>query len=361
VGYVRYREKDQEVIDNRQYERTVLFPAAPPRVYYDCYYCDKSFDSVAERNSHIKKSHGVVGPLLFVNGKLCDKEVHVEKISSAKIVLCGFTDITVKINDQVVSNADEIDIMAFIHNTNVHDDLVVIGSREFHIYKYDSINVANVAVDSTIDSWEKGLEQDISISKNYPNGLNKAEIRYLDGFFDYYTACRTFDATEKKKRYEDAYALLSSFSTLTPKARVLLKVIAFRLNWVERLEYLCLVSKGAFDNIVMFFKGEEIQKVDKDVREPERRIFVEHGLAECLESIMNYQEGNWKAVDEYLETFSDSTIADMKDTNHKDRLLLIKARRMKQRGEYGLTRQYYKDIKTPYFRNEAKAFIKEQN
>jgi hypothetical protein len=308
---------------------------------------------------HIKQAHSVVGPLLFINGRICAGNEYLAKINSVKIALCGFVNSVISLNVDTISynEADIVDITEDIKKCD-SPIILTIGRKKHQINLYSKIKIDDKKLESIIEKWEQHLEQGLPIKKNYPEELDIAEKKYLDGFFNYYIACSACLPEDKRKRYADAFAILSEFNSMTPKARVLLKIIAFRLNWIERLETLCKTSKGAFDTVISFFKGERDEKIVLDKRENEHTIFVENGVAECLEAIMSFQEEDWIAVDKYINGFDDDKINAIKDINFKDRLLLLKARRMKQRGEYNLARRYYSEIKTPYLKAEADAFIK---
>lgn len=276
MGYAKYFEDNERIATERKYEREIVIASAPNKIYYDCYYCNKSFESFEDRNNHIKSSHNVVGPLLFVNGRIASDEYYVDTIVSAKIALCGFNDFAISVDNQKIVN-DNTDINLISHlNKNNDTHVIKIEQKYFNIYKYNSINISSNEVDEIINGWESQTAnlQPLNPSQgSFPSILNEAEKRYLNGFFEYYTACKTTDPTNKKHRYETAFAILSSFNKLTPKARVLLKVIAFRFNWIETLEHLSKATQaqGVFDVVINFYYGRKSALTEKEGTE---KIFV---------------------------------------------------------------------------------------
>ena len=363
MGFAKYFEDNERIIAERKYEREVVYPSAPKKIYYNCYYCNKSFESIENRNCHIKSSHNVVGPLLFINGKIAPNEYYVDEMNSAKIVLCGFNDITISIDNQLIKSENtEIDLILYFNK--VKDSYTIkIGQKIFKIYKYNSINISKSDIDDIINNWEKLINADNQLSfaqESYPKTLNEAEKRYLNGFFEYYTACQnSISSTDKNNRYESAFAILSSFNKPTPKARVLLKVIAFRWNWIETLENLSKATKGEFDTVVDFFYGREsIITRKENIRKKKQQIFVEYDIADFFDAIVAYQNGNWDVVNKFLANWTDEKIAEVVDINKKDRILLLKARQMKIFEKYPAAKMYYDDIKTPFIKKEAENYSK---
>jgi hypothetical protein len=363
MGFAKYFEDNEKITAERKYERTVVVSSALKKIYYDCYYCNKSFASIENRNNHIKSDHSVVGPLLFINGKISLEEYYVDELKSAKIILCGFNNIRISINNQTIKHSDmDINLISYFTEEN-NSYTIKIGQKTFRIYKYNTIDISSSDVDEIINNWEEQINKDEPLNPSQvslPKTLNEAERRYINGFFDYYTACKNIiSSTDKKNRYEAAFAILSSFNKLTPKARVLLKVIAFRLNWIENLEHLSKTTKGVFDTVVDFFYGRESRKtVNENIREKKQQIFVEYDIADCLDAIVAYQNGNFGVVDKFLENWTDEKIAEVKDVNKRDRILLLKARRMKMAKQYPAAKKYYDDIKTPFIKKEAENYGK---
>src|SRR5690349_21686000 len=142
MGYAKYFEDNEKIIAERKYERAGVGRSAPKKIYYDCYYCNKSFTSIEDRNNHIKSGHNVVGPLLFINGKISLEEYYVDELESAKIVLCGFNNIRISINNQTITHSDtDIDLISYFNKEN-YSYTIKIGQKTFRIYKYNSIKIS---------------------------------------------------------------------------------------------------------------------------------------------------------------------------------------------------------------------------
>lgn len=362
MGYAKYFEDNERITRERIYEREITELNVLNKIYYDCYYCNKSFESSEKRNIHIKKEHNVVGPLLIINGKISYEEYYVDEIKTAKIVLCGFNEITILINQEKIDHGGEdIDLKPyFLTDWNI--STICIGQKKYKINKFSSENISNKIVNEIIDTWENQISENVQkqISNNYPNNLNEAEKQYLNGFYDYFTACKATDETNKKNRYEDALAQLSSFNQLPPKAIVLLKVIAFRFNWIERLENLSKDTNGSqFDTIVSFYNEEKTTK--KEItrkKENEQKIYVEDEIADCIDAIIAYQNENYSEVEKYIKNWTELNIANISDTNKKDRIFLLKARMMNILEKYSDAKAYYDAIKSPFLKKEAEKYSK---
>jgi hypothetical protein len=358
MGFAKYLEDIIKKSDERKNELEVNDWSENGKIYYVCSYCDESFETSENRNNHIKFKHNAVGPLFFVNGKIIPGEFYIDTIISANIVMCGIDNIEISIDKKKIeSNDDNINILPYL-NMGESSYIVNIGQNIFKIYKYDSKNINISFLDSIIEKWEKQIYNNDPLDPlpgSYYNSLNEAEICYINGFFNYYTACKTdINSTDKKKRYEEAFAILYSFSKLTPKARILLKVIAFRLNWIEKLRNLSKETKGTFDTVVDFFYKSESSLTKKgDKQQVEQLIYVESDIEVCIKAIISYQKGEWNDVDEFLVNWTDLNISQIDDVNKKDRILLLKARRMEAENDEGSAKMYYDRILTPFFKKRV--------
>ncbi|MFN3784191.1 MAG: hypothetical protein ACK4R6_09745 [Spirosomataceae bacterium] len=358
MGYSKYHEDNEKITFERKFdpkEVEVLVSSPLQKKSYKCYYCNLLFESLDTRNHHVKSSHNVVGPLLLINGKIVPNDYYTDKVHSIKIAMCGFKDIRIHINNLEIQNSDaEIDLTGHLNEASVDCLTIKIGSRSFNIFKYVKGNITNSLVNEIIVDWEKQVNENRPLSpsgSNYPEFLNEVEKTYLDGFFNYYTACKKdIKSLDKKNRYAEAFALLSSFDSLTPKARVLLKVIAFRLNWIEKLSDLSNVSSGTFDSVVDFFYDRHsLNYIERSVV-TEQNIFVESSTEILINVILAFQNEKWKIVDEYLECWTDEQLEKEEDINKKDKILLIKARRERIIGDNAVAQKYYNLIKTPFFK-----------
>jgi hypothetical protein len=351
MGYAKYFEDNEKITGGRKYEREIEYTLRAKEIYYDCYYCDKSFSSSENRNNHIRGSHNTLGPLLFINGKIATNETYVDSIESAKIILCGFNNITIYVDYKEIKNANsDIDLGPYF-DLNQDSHLIKIDQKKFRIFIYKDINISNDEIDEIIESWGKQTEKSQPLKPSqgsYPTNLNEAERQYLNGFFEYYTACETKNFTDKKNRYESAFGILSKFNKLTPRARVLLKVIAFKFNWIITLENFSKENqtKGVFHITTDFFYGRESEIPRNEGIE--KKFFIENDVEECLDVILAYQNKDWGKVDTFLTEWTDEKLDKIGDSNKKDKIYLLKARRVDETYLEKIITPFLKKIKDEY-------------
>lgn len=349
MGYAKYFEDNERIITVRQYYQGFTKSPEPKPIEYKCYYCNLLFESIESRNNHIKNDHNVIDPLLLINGKIATSENYVENIETIKIALCGFYNVNIFINNKKVE-ADhqkaDIDLTTEFSN-NVDQYTLKIGNKTYLIKKYSKIDIVNPIIEKIIGKWEEQTEKKETLSppiQMYPNSLNEAEKEYLYGFYNYYIACESnIKPEDRNNRYNTAYALLSKFNNLPPKANFLLKVIAFKLNWIQTLENLtgATQGQGIFDFILDFYYGRD-SNVDKTENKNVKKIYVEDEISEYLETVYGYQTKNNQKADDFLKQWNDEEINLIEDYNKKDRILFLKGTMCSKR--------YFNDIRTPFLR-----------
>lgn len=349
MGYAKYFEDNERIITERQHYEEFTKSPEPKTIEYKCYYCNHLFETIESRNNHIRVDHNVIGPLLLINGRIATSENYVENIETIKIALCGFDNVDVFIGNKKVEvelQKAEIDLTTEFFN-NVDQYTLKIGNKTYLIKKYSKKDIVNPKIEEIIGKWEEQTEKKETLFppiEMYPNSLNEAEKRYLDGFYNYYIACESkINPEDRNNRYNTAYALLSSFNNLPPKANFLLKVIAFKLNWIQTLENLtgATQGQGIFDFILDFYYGRD-SNVDKTENKIEKKIYVEDEISEYLEIVYGYQTKNNQKADDFLKQWNDEEINLIEDYNKKDRILFLKGTMCNKR--------YFDDIKTPFLR-----------
>src|SRR5690606_16034423 len=112
-------------------------------------------------------------------------------IENIKIALCGFYNVDIFIeNEKVEVDLQKADIdLTTEFSNNVDQYSLKIGNKTYLIKKYSKIDIVNPVIDKIIDKWEEQTEKKETLSQPiqmYPNSLNEAEKRYLDGFYNYY-------------------------------------------------------------------------------------------------------------------------------------------------------------------------------
>lgn len=88
VGYVKYREDDIEIYNDRIYGKNGLAGGIGPRStvqFFECRYCHELFTDKNSLFLHIKTKHNIVKPILCVNGKVVSDNTVLQYIESCYI------------------------------------------------------------------------------------------------------------------------------------------------------------------------------------------------------------------------------------------------------------------------------------
>jgi hypothetical protein len=353
MGYVKYREDDNDAIEERVYNHSTKSKDINRRKIIQCYFCNFECDSIDRLNEHIRSTHNILSPIVVLNGRVIHYRVYTKSIIDARIVFFGYTNVNVKINGLNITGneSDSTDITErLVHNSI---NTVSIGNDNITIYHLPELIIRNGHVDKKINEWEVAIANNRTITNDISNQLNEAEKYYLDGFFNYYMACTS--EREKAKRYEDAYSMLMSFDNKTSASMCVLRIMAFRLNWVEKLKQL---SKGdsVFESACNFFCDKPETDISSRESDVENSLYIETPIEESLNAIVEYQRANFVAVHQYIDKFTDDTLLGLQDVNLRDRILLLKARMARGQGKDSKACALYKCIKTPYFSLERDRF-----
>lgn len=329
-----------------------------------CSYCNQSFSSIDERNAHIRANHFGARPLLFINEKIVPNETdrnsiseyYAEEITTAKIDLGTSINIEISVNEEKIKCEGPIINLTPYFKTDEETYTVIIDDRSYKIIRLERSIISNPCINSIINKWEEQIVLKEPLSPwrgDYPSDLNNAEIHYLNGFIDYLTACKEYiDSSDRKKRYNTAFAILSSFNSLPTKGRLVLKVIAFRWDWIKELEALSRFSFGIFDVVIDFFYGRKSKyEINGMSENKEYKVFLESEVAACLDAIIAFQNGDMSDVDDYLGKWTDEDIRENKDNNTKNKILLLKARRLESLGKGAEAKKYFNDIRLPFIEN----------
>jgi len=362
MGYAKYVEDDNEVIDERWYEMypidySVVEKESPKFV---CSYCDMIFDSKELLYEHIKQIHNKVGALVIVNEKVAFKDMYVKKILSLKVVKYD-TNLSVYINDNIVEINDieinEMDLMPFIEKNNIDTTelKIMIGNKVWLIQEVSEGNINIISINNIITEWIHNVSEGKFIVKENIDSLNILEKRCLDGFYNYFIACLTSNQSDKKKRYEEAFGILLEFVQIVPSARFVLKIIAFKFNWFERLKQFS-IDEDVFLNISKFMLNDAnyITLSQRDNSE----MYVEDDISDLLKIIVAFIDKRYKLVEEYLSKFTDDILLKNKDANFNDKIYLLKARLAVVNDNKRLARRYYEEIQSPILHTEFKKFMK---
>ncbi len=358
MGFVKYFEDDQRIIGERKYFHSTFELLERPNVYppiFDCPYCNLSFSDKPKLFDHIVKHHSTVSRMLILNQQVVQNVAHVGKIESLVLIRYNLTE-PVKINGEVFPCSEQnSDITALAQKSLRSNKLEIqIGERVWKIVVLRSEDINLPKLETVITEWSMETQNHHPIRKWDKSGFNTFESRCLGGFFNYFIACNA-EPVFKTARYEDALQLLSEFEQFVPAANVILKLIAFKFNWVDKLRSLCCEA-DPFANIYEFFVGANSDKVYSFSGDKE--IYIEDDLGKSVQAILDYQSQNYNRVDEYLRGFGQETLQNMQDDNARDRIYLLKARLATNRGRLHDARKYYDEIKTPFFEAEREKFVK---
>lgn len=309
-----------------EYEKLPL--PEPKIIYFDCYYCNCTLLSNEERNIHILQNHNQAEPLLLLNDKIASSENYVETIDSIKLSHRNPDLNIISINGVKIPVTNiYMDLLNLIDKSR-NDFIIQIGNRQLRIFKLEKINLRSYAVDKIIKEWDYQIRNSMALHPSngfYPCDLNVAELDYLNGIFEYYTACKTLNVTDKLNRYQTSNAILGKFSHLTNRANFIQKIIAFKLNNLQTLKRLTFQAGGKdiFYPILDFYSGKESINYSQEHKDS---IFVEDELYCNFETIAAYQRKEITKVEMYLRDWTEERLSLLKDINLKDRIYLLKGR-----------------------------------
>ena len=356
MGYAKYHEDDSDAISDRLYSlRSPSIPKEQEPVF-DCSYCSKTFRTQEDCYAHIKTDHNIVKPLIFVNSRIAEGLNYVTSVESLTVVLYG--DSNIVLDGQTVERAgkEEVDITNLVAGKK-NNFTITIGEHSTEIRFYSRESITNPAVIAFVDEWADAAEKDKPLIRKPYGALNSGEQKFLDGFYNYFIACSA-TGEDKVARYEDAYSILSAFMPSTAIVACVLKVIAFRLNWIEKLIKLSRANDDF--RCACDFYLESISGDGKNITgssEGIKSLFVENDVEECLSAIGAWQLGRFAEVENYLAKFVGLPLA-IEDSNLRDRIFLMMARNENRKKNTLAAISYYEEVKSPYFRVECDNFIK---
>ena len=333
---------------------SALRKVKPAKRYFECKYCRALFDDKAALVEHIKKAHNIVRPLILINDKVIGDQTELQYLESAKILFYGFEgEIQIGSKKYRFEDDDERDI-----TNDLRKALALTGSCEILI-NGTKITVSlcpifledDAAVKATIADWQRSVEQGTPLNAAALGMYAGAELRYLQGVYNYFLACKA--KHHKSKRYDDAYAALSKFHDIGGMGKCILKVIAFRRNWVEQLRLLTDGENDVFLSASEFFDGMASKRECENER-AENHLYIEEETNLSLELMVLYQQGRYLEVKEKLVEIG--LIDELEDRNLIEQLWLIKARIALKDGDVRQAKKCYSKLITPGFQEECRRF-----
>lgn len=353
MGWAKYWEDNIRIADERQSRPEPI--RKPTLVYFDCPYCSYSHTEKEGLYYHIKNNHNISRPILVINGSVVSKaeKLFVREIKEAVIYPYGLSaDLTVNgVKNRI--GGDRYDLKPLL---NVTINKVILDDTHYTITLTESFEVNNPDVNRVIELWQKDVASGKHITKHYSKLFEPAETSYLNGIFDYLIACIA-KPNEKKNLYESAYSILSGFSPSTSLANTILKIIAFRLNWLSELKLLCSntdSSKFLIDFYLNDIKTDGYSMNNSTASEKDPKVFIEDDLLDCLNAVIAFSNNDMLSVDNYLANKDESKIA---DSNLRDKVLLLLARKAICSGNTKKARRFYEEIKAPFIEQEKAVFM----
>ncbi|MCI5790567.1 MAG: C2H2-type zinc finger protein [Clostridiales bacterium] len=360
MGYFKYYEDDQDrILDSISYYGEIsnytTKSVEPP--IFNCDYCNMSFYSKEDLYEHIKREHNIISSIVLVNGKIIQSECYVKELKSIKIVRYDLNNL-IYINKTHIEEYDslnEIDITDKIYQNFLTSKSITItvGKKEFKILLVSRGNININKINKIISQWSLETSKKLHISKDYTS-FNEIERICLNGLYNYFVACIS-DGKNKDSRYNDAFAILSEVADILPVATIILKIIAFKFNWVDRLRILC-VGNDIFSSIYKFMINTQTKITS--VSNPKKWIFIEDNLEEIIQYIIAYQNNEYSIVESFVNRYPIRSIAEINDLNQRDKICLLCARMALKKSNRHEARRYYDEIQAPCFDEEKKNYIK---
>lgn len=359
MGWAKYHEDIVDAItDSGFYDRVsnyVTKSIEPP--IFNCSYCNLSFYSKNDLYEHIKKAHNIVSSILVVNGKIVHNECYVKELKSLVVIRYDLNDSVCVNQERVLEYAtlNEVDIADKVNQDFLKNKTISIrvGEKDFKIHLISQEHVNVDKINSIISKWSIETSKGIHIQKNL-SSLNEIEKRCLDGLYNYFIACVS-TGKNKDLRYNDAYAILTEVAGILPVATVLLKIIALKFNWIEKLRVLC-VEKDIFLDIYDFMINKQTTTSHSETGP--LKIFIEDELDEIIKTIIAYQDKKYDDVEIFVKRYPIRSITDVEDCNQRDKICLLCARIALKKSNKHEARRYYDEIQTPFFDEEKKNHIK---
>lgn len=324
MSYVRIFEDKGMNIDAKV-DNSVLMSFAEYKkpVLYSCDYCNSVFYNKEDLFNHIRNHHKLDSILMIDNKvKTNAKNIYLSEVKSA-IIYKYNPDLDILIDNVCIGVKEYLDITKNINNSLEKKGIchLKIGKKEITFHKHSLSLINEKKLNEIIEQWSFECENDRNLTVYSKNDLNSSEKRYLDGCFNYFLACSA-NHDDKRNRYQDAYDILSEFYDLNSTGKTILKIIAFRWNWVETLEKICFNCNNVddFDIILSIINGKELANYDKDSNEISF-LYIEDDIKNNIEAFINLFKSNYEDLNQYVNKYEDSDLIDM---NLRDRLLFLK-------------------------------------
>ena len=359
MGWAKYHEDIHDAKTDSEFLHKVsnyVTKSIDPPIF-NCLYCNAVFYAKKDLYEHIKSEHSSLSAMVVVNGKIVHNECFIKELSSLIVIRYDLSN-SVYVNKTILKEFDkenEVDITDKIKKELLQNKKVVItiGERTFKIHLIAQENIDLNKINATIFKWSEKAAKGLHAEKSF-DASNELEKKCLNGLYNYFIACVS-TGKDKDKRYNDAFAILSEVENVLPAATVVLRIIAFKFNWVEKLRLLS-VGDNTFSMLYNFLSGKESKNLH--VENGSREIFIEDELDEVIKIMVAYQEKRYDYVNDFAKKYSLRLISKIADVNQRDKVCLICARMAIRSFAKYEARRFYDEIQTPFFEEEKNNFIK---
>lgn len=331
MGYAKYHEDDYHIYCERIYYNAIADSDRHRKkiIHHRCPYCNDLFDKKEDMFSHIRQVHNITEPLLFINGIVVKNNdtIYISEVKSAYVQMYGF-DKLISINDKAVikdTEEDDVDLTEItekIISANRYC-IIKVGESCSRIERYSLYSVDQSVLKNYVREWENNIKTSSSFKPFIPknNEVNAAESLYLQGIYNYFIACQAQN-NDKKDRYYEAYSILKKFVPINSFGLCIQKIIAFKFNWIYKLEELCSRYKtnDEFGSICSFFKNETHVNTPSNQNDS-YTIFMEDELHEIYDAIIAFNNMDYEKVNHYLDS---QDVFAISDVNLKDKIILLK-------------------------------------
>lgn len=360
MALAKYKEDILEAISDSEYYRTVgnyeIRQTEPP--LFVCLYCYKIFNSKEELYKHIRDRHNVPESIVSANGKIVHGTCYVKDLQSL-IISRYVLENKIFLNGKIVNDDHkdnyEVDVTELARQQLMQERQVeiIIGNQNTIIKLISKEHIDVEKMNAIVAKCNNSVSLGRHISKDYSH-LNDVERRCFDGIYNYFIACVS-SGKDKDERYNDAYHILTEFVDIMPLAKFMLKIIAFRLNWMDHLATLCTendVFKAIYKVLIKDKQADDLKTINYT------QVFIEHELRDLIEIILAIKGEKESIIDEFFHSNPISKIRNIVDVNYRDKVCLLLARISNEKGNKHLARRFYGEIQSLCFETETKEFVK---
>lgn len=358
--FVEDLKKQNDEIDYMNNYQSDVSPSPKLPDPVKCLWCDDIFMNKMDCIRHIKAKHCHLDGVLEINGQIVREEVNIPFFSKAK-VRCSNSETKIYLNGKkvlMVDRASDVDITSQVSSVlSEHDncEISINGAKTMvRVAGIENINLDEIT--DIIYRWQINVENGNNIQRVDDSKFNESEKLLLNGLFNYFKASRKeCEEQNRRKRYEDAYACLSRLRNKTAIGRFVLKVIAFRLNWIGELWQLSQADKqDIFYQISKYYHHDKEFHVI-DMGQMTASLYVEDQVKDCMDIMVALYSKDYILAQKIIDKYNSYWRID--DTNLRDRLLLAQSVLAASQGNIKKAKFFFEEIKTCYFIKHMKEFL----